>query len=179
MNILNKTKVYLCGPMEYVSNGLEWREEAAEKLAILNISVFTPYNKPFVVSVEENSGTKARLYKSLEDGNYMDVHNHMKQIRAYDLRCVDLSDFVIAKINPKIASWGSADEIYTALRMRKPLFLIIEGGIKKTPLWLMGSLPPSFIFDSFDSVLERLKDIDSGNIQLDSKYWKLLKPEFR
>lgn len=179
MSVLKNTKTYLCGHMQYIDNGLEWRSEATKQLNSIGISVFDPYNKPFVHNVYEDENTKKILLDKMESGDFNFVSEHMKQIRAYDLRCVDLSDFIIAKINPKIASWGSSDEIFTALRLRKPLFLIVDGGVSKTPLWLMGSMPCSFIFNSFDEVFEQLKKINNGEIVLDTKYWKLLKPEFR
>ena len=44
----------------------------------------------------------------------------MKQIRSYDLNLVDRSDFIIAHLFPEVASGGSAEEIVTAVRMKKP-----------------------------------------------------------
>lgn len=177
--ILNHTKVYVVGAIQYDNNAREWRERATIELAKLGIIVFNPFEKPFVNSVPEDEMTKSFLLNKLADGDFETVRNHMKLIRAYDLRCVDLSDFIIANIDPQTASWGSADEIFTSLRMKKPVFLIVKGGVKKCPLWLLGSIPINFIYESLDDVIADLIKIDSGEKPIDCKYWKLLKPELR
>lgn len=177
--ILNRAKSYLVGHIEYDSNAREWRDKATIELAKLGIIVFNPFEKPFVNSVPEDEMTKSFLHNKLAEGDLETVRNHMKLIRAYDLRCVDLADFILANIDPKIASWGSADEIFTSLRMKKPVFLIVKGGVKKCPLWLLGSIPVNFIYESLDDVIADLIKIDSGEKPIDCKYWKLLKPELR
>lgn len=176
--ILNKTKTYLIGPWENAISQ-DWRQEIHPRLEKLNITIFTPFNKPFMNSFDEGPETKELIYASIKAKDFNLVRNHMKAVRAFDLRMVDLSDFVIAYINPKIPSWGSADEIYTALRSRKPTFLIIEGGIEKCPLWLFASIPPKFIFNSVDNLMTYLENVNSGREPLDTKYWRLLRPEFR
>ena len=40
-NLLEKTKTYLVGHMQY-ANGRNWREYAEEELSKLNITVFNP-----------------------------------------------------------------------------------------------------------------------------------------
>ena len=178
-NLLKDTKVYLVGAMEYDENAREWRDRVTEQLDKLSIKVFNPFKKPFVNSVPEDEFTKAFLHNKLAEGDYDTVKNHMKLIRAYDLRCVDLSDFIIAYIDPKVASWGSADEIYTSLRMRKPVFLVVKGGIKKCPLWMLASIPTEFIYDSFDAVIADLEHINNGTKGINYKYWKLLREDLR
>lgn len=179
MKTLNKTKCYLVGAIQYTSNGRTWREKAEIFLQSINVTVFNPFKKPFVEDIKEDETTKQWMIDNLNLGNFHIVESHMKKIRALDLRCVDLSDFIIGYIDPKVMSWGTADEIFTALRLRKPVFLVIDGGAKNTPVWLLGSMSHDLIYPDFDSLFSYLKEIDDGNIQLDSKYWKLLKPEFR
>ena len=58
----------------------------------------------------------------------------MREIRIFDLNLVDRSDFIIAHIIPNVASWGSAEELVTAVRMKKPTFISVEGGKKECPL---------------------------------------------
>ena len=43
----------------------------------------------------------------MDTGQYDKVSQRMKAVRRDDLRLVDLSDFFIVYINPKIPSWGS------------------------------------------------------------------------
>ena len=103
----------------------------------------------------------------------------MKTIRSYDLNLVDRSDFIIAHLVPEVASWGSAEEIVTAVRMKKPIFISMEGGKSKTPLWMFGMFPHKYIYNSINEVLEMIFKIDSGAIEIDSDRWRLLQEKFR
>jgi len=178
MSVLNKTKTYLVGHMQYL-NGRDWRSEVSSKLKPLNITCFDPYKKPFVKDIEEDEKSLQEMQEHIELENYELVSEKMRVIRCYDLNLVDRSDFVIAHINPKIASWGSAEEIVTAVRMKKPIFISVEGGKKKTPLWILGMLPHKYIYDSVDDIIKTIFDIDSGVIDIDSDRWRLLRENFR
>ena len=56
-NILEKTRTYLVGHMQYAS-GRDWREYVENELEKLNITVFNPYKKPFVKDVEEDENAR-------------------------------------------------------------------------------------------------------------------------
>jgi len=103
----------------------------------------------------------------------------MSVVRSYDLNLVDRSDFIIAHLLPDVASWGSAEELVTAVRMKKPVFISMQGGKSQTPLWLMGMLPHHYIYDSVDEVLDMIKQIDSGSKDIDSDRWRLLRKDLR
>ncbi len=177
-NVLEFTKTYLVGHMQY-SDGRDWREEVTAELTKLNITVFNPYKKPFVKDVEEDEEARKQMLSDMENGNFSDVADRMKIVRSYDLNLVDRSDFIIAHLLPDVASWGSAEEIVTAVRMKKPMFVSMEGGKKKTPLWLLGMFPHHFIYDSIEEVMEVIKKIHSGDIKIDSDRWRLLRKELR
>ena len=110
---------------------------------------------------------------------YDRVTDKMKTVRAYDLNLVDRSDFIIAHLVPDVASWGSAEEIVTAVRMKKPIFISMEGGKAKTPLWMLGMLPHKYIYNSLDEVIEMLYAIDNEDKPIDSDRWRLLRKEYR
>ena len=150
-----------------------------EELTPMGIQIFNPYKKPFVKDVEETEDVRHLVQVEMKKGYYSDVTERMKLIRSYDLNLVDRSDFIIAHLLPDIASWGSAEELVTAVRMKKPIFISMEGGKSETPLWLMGMLPHKYIYDSIEEILELLKDIDSGSKPMDSDRWRLLRKEFR
>ena len=177
-NILERTKTYLVGHMQYAS-GRDWREYAEEELSPLSITIFNPYKKPFVKDVDEDERTREKVQRDMERGFYSDVAERMKRIRSYDLNLVDRSDFIIAHIIPEVASWGSSEEITTAVRMKKPIFLSIEGGKHKTPYWFMGKLPHNYIYDSIEEVVDMIKAINSGTKEIDSDRWRLLREELR
>ena len=178
MNLLEKTRTYLVGHMQY-ANGRDWREYAEEELRPLGIRIFNPYKKPFVKDVNEGEDMRQKVSDDMENHHYSDVAKRMKTIRSYDLNLVDRSDFIIAHLLPEVASWGSAEEIVTAVRMKKPIFVSMEGGKHKTPLWMMGMLPHHYIYDSIEEVVEMIKQIDNGSKKIDSDRWRLLKRELR
>ena len=177
-NLLFRTKTYLVGHMQYVS-GRNWRDYVTEELEDLNITSFDPYKKPFVKDVDEDEAIRAELLKMMEKGYYDEATKRMKLVRSYDLNLVDRSDFIIAHLVPEVASWGSAEEITTAVRMKKPIFVSIEGGKDKTPLWMLAMFPHKYIYDSIEEVVSMIKDIDSGEKEIDSDRWRLLQKEFR
>ena len=178
MELLEKTRTYLVGHMQY-ANGRDWREYVEEELRPLGIRIFNPYKKPFVKDVNEDESIRAATELNMKRGYFSDVAERMKRIRSYDLNLVDRSDFIIAHLLPEVASWGSAEEIVTAVRMKKPIFVSMEGGKSKTPLWMMGMLPHHYIYDSIEEVVEMIKSIDSGEKEIDSDRWRLLKKELR
>jgi len=177
-NLLYKTKTYLVGHMQYLS-GRDWRQEVTEKLLKLNITCFDPYKKPFMKDVEEDEASRQEMETWMKTKQYDRVTERMKTVRSYDLNLVDRSDFIIAHLVPDVASWGSAEEIVTAVRMKKPIFISMEGGKSKTPLWMLGMLPHKYIYNSLDEVVNMLYAIDNGDKEIDSDRWRLLRKEFR
>ncbi len=164
--------------MQY-QNGRGWREEVTKELVGMGVTVFDPYHKPFVDDTNEDETVRAQLKNWMEHGEYDIVAERMKKVRAFDLRLCDLSDFIIAHINPSIASWGSAEELVTSIRAKKPVFISVEGGKKFCPLWVMGMLPHKYVYNNLEEILEVLKKINSGVKEIDSDRWKLLLPKYR
>jgi hypothetical protein len=177
-NFLKKTRVYLIGHMEY-TDGRGWRNDVKDELTPRGITVFDPYEKPFLNEIKEDEDARNDLKSWMRFGEYDKVTERMHEVRSDDLRLCDISDFFIAKIQPSIASWGSAEELTTANRMKKPIFLVVEGGKEKCPLWLMGMLKHKYIYNSVEEALDIIKKIDDGIIVPDSTRWRLLKPSFR
>tara|TARA_R100001015_G_C4627908_1_gene187738 strand:+ start:1637 stop:2200 length:564 start_codon:yes stop_codon:yes gene_type:complete len=177
-NLLEKTRTYLVGHMQYAS-GRDWRKYVESELENLNITTFNPYRKPFVKDVEEDEGARQRMADDLANGYYGDVAERMSTVRSYDLNLVDRSDFIVAHILPDVASWGSAEELVTAVRMKKPTFVSVEGGKNKTPLWLLGMMPHNYFYNDIDEVLDMIRKIDSGEKKIDSDRWRLLRKELR
>ena len=178
LNILNKTRTYLVGHMQYAS-GRDWREEVTRELTPVGVRIFNPYDKPFVKDVDEDEETRLSLAHCQKHGYFNDVAERMKLVRSYDLNLVDRSDFIIAHLLPDVASWGSAEELVTAVRMKKPIFISMEGGKRKTPLWIMGKLPHHYIYDSIEEVVDMIKAINSGTKEIDSDRWRLLREDLR
>jgi nucleoside 2-deoxyribosyltransferase len=178
MNILKNTKTYLIGPMQY-GDGREWREDMADFLKSKGITYFDPYKKPFINAPEEDEYIHQQMHNLMECGEFDEVVNHFKQVRSFDLSMVDRSDFIICYLDPKVPTYGTVEELSWAVRLKRPIFIVVEGGKSKTPLWVMGMLPHKYIYDSFEDVKNVLTNIDSGVKSMDSDRWRLFKPELR
>lgn len=179
-NLLRGARCYLIGHMEFAS-GRDWRKYVIDELSPRGIVFFNPYDKPFVSDIPEDEQSRAEMARWREMGQWELLEARMKKVRAQDLRLVDISDFLIVNILPRVASWGSSEEITTSVREKKPLFLAIDDpkGKKATPLWFFGKLPHKYIYDSIECVVEKIKAIDDGIIPMCSDRWRLLKPEYR
>lgn len=177
-NLLKDSRCYLIGHMQYV-NGEGWRDHVKKVLDPRGIKFYDPYHKPFVHDIPEDEDSRSEMLHWMDTEQYDMVQQRMWAVRGYDLRLCDICDFFIAHIVPSVASWGSAEEISTIIRQKKPLFLSIEGGKKKTPLWLMGVMPHKYIYNDVDEIIQTIKYIDEGVIRMTSDRWKLLKPELR
>jgi hypothetical protein len=167
--------------MQYVSDqeGEGWRDTISRELKRMGIIIFNPYHKPFVRDIQESGDVRKKLYKAMKRRDYDFLSNKVHDIRIYDLNLVDRSDFLIAFIDPTVPSWGSVEELVTAVRMKKPIFLAVKGGKHRCPYWIFGMFPHRYIYDSVEDIVKMLKRIDSGKKKMDSDRWKLLRKEFR
>lgn len=178
MKLLNKTKTYLIGGIQY-EDGRVWRSDVSAWLNDLGVTVLNPYDSPFLFAPSEAPNEHEILKAKLKAGIFKDVCDHMKQIVRFDLACVDRSDFILAYINPNVHSCGSYHELFLANSLKKPIFLVINGGKEKCPLWLFGVFPERYIYSSFEEVKEMLTRINNGDIVPDSNRWRLLKHSLR
>jgi hypothetical protein len=129
--------------------------------------------------VEEDEASREEMDTWMKTKQYDRATQRMKVVRSYDLNLVDRSDFIIAHLVPDVASWGSAEEIVTAVRMKKPVFVSMEGGKSKTPLWMLGMFPHKYIYNTLDEIVEMIHAINNGSKPIDSDRWRLLRREFR
>ena len=178
MNVLAKTKTYLIGPMQY-AEGRKWRDDISDSLRAMDVTIFDPYKKPFINAPDEDEETHIKLVKLMNTGYHESVAEHMKQVRSFDLSMVDRADFIICYLDPKVPTFGTMEELSWACRCKKPTFIVIEGGKKKTPFWVMGMFPHKYIYSSFDEVVETLDGINNGEIKISSDRWRLFEPHLR
>jgi nucleoside 2-deoxyribosyltransferase len=176
--ILYKTKTYLVGAMEF-KNGEDWRNKVTTELKKMGIVGLDPYHKPFMHGFDESEGYKQKLFKLREIGEYEELAKHCKAFRSYDLNLVDRCDFIIFYYDCTVPTIGSFEEFFWANRLKKPVFVIVEQGKSKAPLWLFGTIPHKYIYNSVNEVIDQLKKINSGEIDINQDRWRLLKPEYR
>lgn len=179
--VLYKTSCYLAGPMEFDSNGKTWRDEITPFLKSIGVRVFDPYTKPFIDSdkLEEGENARELYYEWLKNGEYDKVAERMKPIRNFDLNCVDRADFLIFYINKNIPTFGTMEELVTAVRMKRPIFIFVEGGKSQCPLWLFGMLNHKYFYENIEEIKNILYKINNGTESINNDKWRLLKHQFR
>lgn len=177
-NILDKTTCTVIGAMQYSVNGRDVRAFLTEELRKHGITVYDHYRKPFVDSVDEDESVHAQLREWLKEEKYDEIASK-RNIRSFDLKLVDISDFVIFVFDPDVPTCGSWEEFFLANRAKRPIFFVNIKGKQRTPLWVFWTIPHKYIYSSLADVLKTIGDIDSGKHPIDSERWKLLKKEFR
>ncbi len=175
--LLYKTKVYTIGSMEY-GNGQAWRNELKEAFKPLSICVLDPYNKQFVKTIDESDEQREILFKLRASGDFEGVARHAKEFRAFDLACVDKSDFVVWHLDTTIPTIGSVEEFSWAVRLKRPSYVVVRQGKEKCPLWIFGMIPHKYIFSSLKEFTQEIYDLDSGKKELDNR-WRLFDLDIR
>ena len=180
-NFLKNTRCYLPGSMQYAKDGRSWRGKIKDALGDRNITFFDTYIKPFIHDIPEDEASRQEMLHWMETELYDLVTQRMKKVRGNDLRLVDLSDWFICNLNPKVASWGTAEELSIIVRECKPVFLIVDSprGKKDVPLWILSMIPHKYIYDTLDEAINMVKAIDDGVVKMSSDKWRLLVPELR
>ena len=156
-------------------SGIQWRinlkNKAIEKG--LEIKWLDPCDKPEWLGSEV--GTEKSLTKKLiNEGKWQEAREYVKKFRHFDLRAVDISDFMIVKIDIKTHICGTYDEIFTAEDQLKPILVIMGEGQKKEdiPTWLISFINEDNIFESEDECINYLVKINNGEIKLDDRWVK-------
>ena len=136
-NLLQHTRCYLSGPMDFVGSRLVekylgWRAILTPILKSLSITGLDPWSKPKVLGHAENYGREGLLPSKLGYENDFWT-NHETRARFeqefwetvhIDLRMTDISDFVVAFVPTNIYSVGTVHEVITARNQWKPVLLI-------------------------------------------------------
>lgn len=181
---LKSACVYLSGPMEFVADhGVEWRKKFIKLIREENIEIdiIDPTDKPG--GVDEKIGENKAYQEMLQsEGRWKELADYVKSYRRYDLRFVDISDFLVVVIDKKVPQWGTSNEVYVAELQHKPMFFICDGGLKNLPRWLFDVVDIEDaeknkrcnVFDSVEGVVEELKNINNGLIPLNDK-WVLVR----
>lgn len=182
MNFLKGTRGYLAGNLENVTGQefRDWREWFEEEMLKINIFCFNPCETVLKNFPVEHESFQKQVKGLRAKGDFDELNRLMKDVRRRDLAMVDKCDFVVANINPDKPTWGTTEELAMAIRMNKPIYLVINGGLglKNIPLWVAGMVRPECWYETLDEVVENLRKIDSGEIKLCTKEWRLLEDKF-
>jgi len=170
-NNLKHMRTYLVGAMDRVPDGgIGWRKAITPMLQELSVNVINPCDKP-IESAKEGPDTRTIINYYKQTGQFDKIRDEYGHIRNADLRCVDVSDFIIANIDMNVHMCGSYEEISTANRQKKPVLVWCEQGKMLAPNWLFFMLPHEHIFSSMDQLLAYLYDVSRTKEKSKLKRW--------
>jgi nucleoside 2-deoxyribosyltransferase len=158
MNRLKNTRCYLAGAMENDADNVSWRRNVQTELRDLGVLWLDPTDKPTQTG-KETPDTIRKLIEARQQRDYDGVRAFMRPVRCVDLRMVDICDFLVVNIDPRIASWGTAEEVATANRQKKPIIVRVATGKENTPFWLLAEIPHELIFSTWSEVHRYLRHI--------------------
>ena len=168
---LHNSRVYLIGAMDRVKDGgIGWRNEITPHLCKMGIIPLDPCNKP-IKDVKEDKDTRSKIEFYKQTGQYDKIRQEFGNIRNADLRCVDVSDFVIAHIDLDVHMCGSYEEIVTANRQKKPILVWCKQGKRQAPNWLFFMIPHEHIFSDLIDLMQYLNNLHVSNDTNNLKRW--------
>jgi len=175
MNRLKYHTAYLAGPIDAVSykDASTWRNDLTTFLHSLNLFVLDPLQKPIEKYNEDEKFLQKRKQLKKE-GKYDELHQLGKPIRAFDLRSVDCSNFVIVYYNLDVIMAGTLNEMSICDLERKPCLIMCEQGISSIPDWWFFTFPAEFFFEDWRTLKQYIYDIDSGKNKHPHKRWWLI-----
>lgn len=162
-NRLRGAACYLAGPMTDLPDlGIGWRQAITPALKAMGVVVLDPTDKPIDIG-RENAEARAEFRAMREAGDLEGVREVMKVIRRVDLRCVDLSSFIIVRLDGT-PTMGSYEEIAMSVREQKPTLIWLDGAFTKENVnpWLLSQVPLEHIFESREELLSFLHTIDES-----------------
>ena len=173
MSKLKNTFCYLAGNLESTVDAEDWRENFTKELDKFGVKTLNPTRPMFHEQYHESEEMRRNFKKMREQGLWEELHDIMQQIIRRDLRAVDLSTFMIVKLEPNLPTFGTTHEIVKASEQRKPMLFIIEDK-SEMPLWLVGLVNMDLVFETKEELFDKLSKLDSGEEVMDNKYWKIL-----
>ena len=158
---LTGMRTYLAGAMDRVADGgVGWRNRISPMLKSMGVTVLNPCDKPVEVGIED-SQTRGEIERLKSSRQYDKVRKTYGVIRTLDLRCVDISDFIIASIDIDVHACGTYEEIAVANSQKKPVLIWCQQGKKQAPNWLYFMLPHQHIFGDLRSLVSYLEYVNS------------------
>lgn len=174
INNLKNMRTYLVGAMDRVPDGgVGWRNKITPHLESMNISVLNPCSK-IMSGIKENDETRWWIEYYKETEQYQKIRDIYSNIRNADLRCVDISDFLICHVDMNVHMCGSYEEIVTANRQKKPILVWCEQGKQKAPNWLFFMLPHEHIFSTMEDLINYLNKVNESTHTDNLNRWLFL-----
>ena len=163
-------RCYLSGAMDKIKDyGAEWRDELSPFLERMGIIVLNPCKKPIhIINEMENRERRTKLKLAKE---YKILAEETKTVRDIDLRMVNMSDFLILRLDTSVHTCGTYEEISWARKADKPILVWCLQEKMGLPEWLWGMIPYSHIFDTKEELKSYLVHIHTTDIIEDMESW--------
>ena len=135
-NLLNGTRVYLSGPMDFVGSRViekyfGWRAIVTPILKALGITPLDPWNKPRVKGHENYGQEGITPAKAIYEKDFWTNKETRAQFESdfwqtihIDCRMVDVADSILAFVPTNIYSVGTVHEIVLGRNQFKPVLLV-------------------------------------------------------
>ena len=163
MSRLRGSRVYLCGPIDDASDyGQGWRNDLKPFLKEQGIIYIDPCDKPIQDRYKEGPDfiKLRRQYK--EKGDYEALSKMMKKVRIFDLRCVDVSDFLIVYLDLSVILCGTLEEVFCANKQKKPILIMCPQNRINVPDWIFGTINYRHIYDDWKSLKDYIEYVNTN-----------------
>ena len=176
MNRLKDLGCYLSGPIDFADNlGAGWRESITPYLEEKNVKVFDPLKHCFWGATDFYEVKRPLINTLQKEGRYSELREEVKELNHWDLRCVDLSSFLVVNYDNSIPMCGTYEELFKANNQCKPVLLVLSCPKNKLSKWMYGRFPAEHMFESWDELKDYLNNIDSNPnykfTEADEKRW--------
>jgi nucleoside 2-deoxyribosyltransferase len=170
---LNNHRVYLAGPIDNAEDdGTIWRKKITPYLKKMGLTILDPTNKPTSqCKWNEVGDEKEHIQRLVDLERWDELRNLAKEIVLVDLRMVEVADFMICYLDRDIHQCGTYDELFEALRRRKPTLIVHKGGKKEMSMWLRGKVNHNFVFENFADLYAYLEALHDGTVEPDYTRW--------
>lgn len=167
----NKTleglRVYLSGPIEYDTHGIDWRGPVKEVLRNeFSLKVFDPFADP-----KQSQTDLVGDYRKKKD--YDALRRIAKWFVRKDLAVVDRSDIIIAHVPRGVPTVGTVHEVVNGDDAKKPTLLVCPQGKEEAALWYFGIIHPRYIFGDWESLYGYLREVNAG-VHHDDDRWQFI-----
>ena len=163
-NILSGTRVYLAGPIEYDINAESWRKELSEFLALINITIYNPLQKPQWMPAICHTNIADRKNMSGDDVEYSwDLD------RLFCISLVISADWLICRLDAKTKTFGTTEELGLAKQLGKPVIMWCPDGWPSP--WVESMFRGSILCHTKDELYNIVRDIDNNLVQLNPLSW--------
>lgn len=178
MNRLRGMSCYLSGPIDFAENlGAPWRNTITPILEEKGVRVMDPLKHQYHGTGELDNEKRPRMDELLQSGKFEELYQEMKEVIHWDLRSVDLADFLIVNYDNSVHMCGTYEEIFTANRQSKPVLLVLSCPRTELSKWMHGRFPPSHMFDTWEDLHSYLRIVDEdpnwmkNRSDVDKKRW--------